>query len=221
MRFFTYSVGLFALAVLLPIPLMSGEFKLEPGFTLLFNGKNLNGWREKKITTKDKANLVFQKFGSDIDPDKLAEEIKKIEQTPVLDGKTEAYKGRFKVLDGRLVYDPKVGGDRYIETVKEFAKDVHFKFDFKPGPKCNNDVLFRGTKFDIILQPDEKKQTKETKNVKLGEWVTFELIAKGDKIEHKIAGETVRTSKAAAKASALMLRAEFGAIEIKNIRAKE
>ena len=49
MRIFTYSLFLFGLVLLLPIPLMSaGEFKLEPGFTLLFNGKNLDGWREAK-----------------------------------------------------------------------------------------------------------------------------------------------------------------------------
>ncbi len=40
-------------------------------------------------------------------------------------------------------------------------------------------------------------------------------------IEHKINGETVRTSKARAGATPFKLRAEHGAIEIKNIRAKE
>lgn len=187
MRLFTYSLVLFALAVLLPIPVMSaGEFKLEPGFTLLFNGKNLDGWREKKA--KD-----------------------------TLEGKTEAFKGRFKVADGILVYDPKVGGDKYIETIKEFAKDVHFKFDFKPGPKCNNDVLFRGKKFDII--PGKKG---ELDNVKEGEWYLFELIATGEVLEYKINGVTSRTTKGAkATPSTFILRAEFGAIEIKNIRVKE
>jgi hypothetical protein len=108
-----------------------------------------------------------------------------------------------------------VGGDRYIETVKEFSKDVHFKFDFKPGPKCNNDILFRGTKFDII--PGNKENAK----VKEGEWYTFELVAEGDKIEHKINGVTARTTKAAGKASSFVLRAEIGAMQVKNIRVKE
>lgn len=171
-------------------PMSAGDFKLEKGFTLLFNGKNLDGWRERN--SKDN-----------------------------LDGKTEAFKGRFKVTDGVLVYDPAVGGDKYIETVKSFEKDVHFKFDFKAGAKCNNDVLFRGTKFDIILPADEKKANKENKHVKLGEWATFELVAKDGTIEHKINGETVRTTKSPLKASTLVLRAEFGAIEVKNIRVKE
>jgi hypothetical protein len=56
--------------------LTSGEFKLEPGFTLLFNGKNLDGWRERK--SKD-----------------------------TLEGKVEAFKGRFKVIEGVIDYDPR------------------------------------------------------------------------------------------------------------------
>src|SRR5260370_33783427 len=136
------------------------DFKLEAGFTLLFNGKNLDGWKEAS------------------------------QKKEALDGKTEAYNGRFKVVEGKLVYDPSVKGDLYIETTREFAGDVHIKFDFKPGPQCNNDLFLRGTKFDII------PGNKEHKNVKEGEWYTFEIVITGDKIEHRINGETVRTSRA-------------------------
>jgi Domain of Unknown Function (DUF1080) len=187
MRVLSYAlllVGVGALLIALPCA-DAGDFKLEPGFTLLFNGKTLDGWRQKS----DKAPL---------------------------EGKTHAYDGRFKVNAGILVYDPAVRGDRYIETTKEFASDVHFKFDFKPGPKCNNDILFRGKKFDII--PGDK----ETKNVKEGEWHTFELTATGNTLQYKINGEAVRTtSKVKATASTFVLRAELGVIQIKNIRVKE
>jgi len=159
----------------------------EPGFTLLFNGKNLDGWKE--ASGKKEA----------------------------LDGKTEAYGGRFKVVEGRLVLDPEVKGDLHLETTKTFAKDVHIKFEFKAGPKCNNDLFLRGTKFDIV------PGNKENKNVKEGEWYTLEIVVTGDKIEHKIAGETARSAnlKADAAASSFRIRAEFGALEIKNIRVKE
>ena len=173
--------------LLAPLPYLSaGEFKLEPGFTLLFNGKNLDGWKEASGKNKES-----------------------------LEGKTEAYKGRFKVVAGSLVYDPAVKGDLHIETTKEFGKDVTIKFDFKPGPKCNNDLFLRGTKFDIV------PGNKENKNVKEGEWYAFEIVVKGDKIEHKINGETARTSKAGSKATPFKLRAEFGVIEVKNLRYKE
>src|SRR5581483_127260 len=124
MRMFCATAAVFAL---LASHSHAEDFKLEPGFTLLFNGKNLDGWKE---ASKKKESL---------------------------DGKTEAYNGRFKVTDGRLVYDPEVKGDLYIETAKEFGKDVHIKFDFKAGPKCNNDVFLRGTKFDIIPANKENK----------------------------------------------------------------
>jgi hypothetical protein len=177
---------LLSLTLLLPLPAgPADKFKLEPGFKLLFNGKNLDGWRE---ASGKKASL---------------------------EGKTEAYKGRFKVVEGKLVYDPAVKGDRYIETIKEFSKDVHIKFDFKPGAKCNNDLFLRGTKFDII------PGNRENKNVKEGEWHTFEIVVTGNKIEHKINGVTARTSRAGAKGTSFKLRAEFGAIELKNIRVKE
>jgi Domain of Unknown Function (DUF1080) len=175
-----------SLFLLLPLPATSVEkdIKLEPGFEYIFNGKNLDGWKE---------------VGG--------------KEPPALDGKTEAYMGRFKVADGKLIYDPAVKGDKYIETAKAYG-DVQIRFDFKAGPKCNNDVLFRGTKFDIV------PGNKENKTVKEGEWSTFELIAVGDKIEHKINNETVRTTALKVKSTPFKLRAEFGAIEIKNIRAK-
>ena len=132
------------------------EFKPEPGFTLLFNGKNLDGWKEASGKKES------------------------------LDGKAEAYGGRFKVAEGRLILDPEVKGDLHLETVRTFAKDVHIKFDFKAGPKCNNDLFLRGTKFDIV------PGNKENKNVKEGEWTSFEIVVTGDKLEHKVGGETAR-----------------------------
>jgi hypothetical protein len=172
------------------LAVLSAQDKPEAGFAPLFNGKNLDGWREASNKKDAPAGAA-------------------------LDGKVDAFGGRFKVADGLLVIDPAVKGDRYIETTREFGKDVHIKFEFKPGPKCNNDVFLRGGKFDIV--PGKK----ENKNVKEGEWCTFEIVVVGTKMEHKINGETARTSAAGEKATPLKLRAEFGALEVKNVRVKE
>ena len=186
MRILSYALFLCGLAVLLPMPrVLAGDFKLEDGFKLIFNGKDLDGWQPKGKK------------------DSLA-------------GKTDAFKGRFKVKDGTILVDYETKANSYLETTHRYAKDAHFKFDFKAGAGCNNDILFRGTKFDIVPGKGE------TKDVKEGEWLTYELIAVGDKIEHKINGKTVRAAKAAkAVESTFVLRAEFGVIEYKNIRVKE
>lgn len=157
------------------------DFKLEPDFTLLFNGKNLDGWKTRN--------------------------------GEALDGKTEAANGRFKVSDGHLVIDPKVKGDVVINTAKEWGKDVHIKFEFLPGPGCNNDLYFRGLKFDL------KKS--DVKNLKEGEWNEFEIVVRGDKAEFKCNGETLRTANAKAGNTPLGLRAEFGPVQLRRIRIKE
>src|SRR5438045_5615894 len=95
------------------------DFKPEPGFKLIFNGKNLDGWQTKAA-------------GKDGKP-------------MPLDGKTDAFDKRFVVKDGELVIDPTVKGDRYIETAQPLGGDFTLRFDFKPDEKCNNDLLFRGT----------------------------------------------------------------------------
>lgn len=155
--------------------------KTEEGFTPLFNGKDLTGWKMKKGGAS-------------------------------LDAKTEAANNRFKVADGILVIDPAVKGDVTIESAKTFEKDVHLKFEFLPDAKCNNDLFLRGIKFDI-KKPDVK--------FKEGEWQLFEIVLKGDKAEFKLNGETIKTVAAKPGATPLGVRAEIGAIQIRNARYKE
>ena len=173
--------------VLAVIFVASWTAQAEPGFKPLFNGKSLDGWKEASGRKE------------------------------ALEGKTEAYGGRFKVVEDRLVLAPAVKGDLHLETGQSFAGDVHIKFEFKAGPKCNNDLFLRGTKFDIV------PGNKENKNVKEGEWVAFEIVVTGDKIEHRVGGETARTAtlKPDAPATPFRIRAEFGELEIRNLRAKE
>lgn len=166
--------------------LRAGGDKTEAGYTPLFNGKDLTGWKAKKGNEP-------------------------------LDGKTEAYKGRFKVQDGQIVIDFQVKGDSYIYTTKEFPKDVTIKIDFNPtfaadNTSCNNDILFHGSKFDIV---------KTLKGVKDKEWNELEITVKGGKASFKVNGVEQKAAANKGATNNLTLRAEFGTIKYKNIRAKE
>ena len=174
------------------------EFKPEAGFKLIFNGKNLDGWQTQAETKKDK--------------DGNKTEIKSV----ALEGKTEAYDKRFVVKDGELVIDYKVKGNRYIETVQQFSGDFTVRYDFKPEEGCNNDTLLIGTKFDIVT---DAKTT--TKGVKRGEWNKMEIVVKSGSADFVINGEKVATQKLKGEKGPLVLRAEFGPITYKNIRASE
>src|SRR5947209_4347407 len=81
--------------------------KPEPGYTSLFNGKDLTGWHYR---------------------------IKKGEKEP-LDGKTETSDKRFQVADGVIVANPKdvhgKGGIKDIYTNKDFDGNFHLKLEFR------------------------------------------------------------------------------------------
>lgn len=172
-----------AAVVLLLAAPLAADDAIEPGFKALLNGKDLTGWK-----TKGKPGES-------------------------LDGKTEAYKGRFKVSkDGTLVIDPAVKGDVRIETAEEFEKAVTIRFEFRPGTGCNNDLFLFGSKFDI--------NPAQLKMVKVGEWNTMEIAAAGGTNVFKINGETARSEKAKAEKSPFEIRAEFGPVEIRKMRVK-
>ncbi len=177
---FRLAAGFLLSVLCLGTALPADDFKPEPGFTPLFTGDTLDGWKLKG---------------------------------EALDGKTEAANKRFAVKDSALVIDPKVKGDLKLETAKEFEGDVHLKFDFKPGAGCNNDVFFRGTKFDL------KKA--DLKAMKEGEWNAFEVVVVGDTAEFLCNAESVKKTKVKAGKSPLGIRAEFGPVEIRRIRVKE
>jgi hypothetical protein len=119
---------------------------------------------------------------------------------------------RFIIKDGNLVIDPKVKGDLTINTVQDFEKDVHIKFEYKPDAKCNNDLFLRGMKFDI------KKG--DVKNIKFDDWNSFEIILKGDSAEFKNNGELQKMIKTKPGKTPFGIRAENGGIEIKNLQYK-
>jgi len=166
--------------VLLPAQ-AADDFKLEDGFTALFNGKDLDGWR----LVKGKESLA---------------------------GKTETATKRFVVGESTLSVDGKVKGDITIETEKQFDKDAHIKFDFRPGKGCNNDLYFRGLKFDLKIS--------DVKNMKEGEWNSFEIIVTGDEAEFKNNGESIKKAKAKPGATSFGIRAEFGPIDVRRVRIR-
>src|SRR5215213_3266460 len=84
------------------------EFKLEEGFKLIFDGKDLSGWKVRKYSQKSAESVA-------------------------VDGKADAADKRFVVTDKKIVVDAKVKGDMVLETAKSFDKDVHIKFDYLPA----------------------------------------------------------------------------------------
>lgn len=163
------------------------DFKLEEGFTLLV-GKDLSGWTLRKYSDKS---------GKSED----------------LDGKAEAAGKRYVVTDGgTLKIDPKVKGDMIIETKKTFAGDVNLRFQFKGDAECNNDLLFRGQKFDINVKALKLKEN---------DWHDLEINIKGDTMQYILDKQVVKSAKVKPEGTVFGIRAEFGGIEIRHLRVSD
>jgi len=129
-----------------------------------------------------------------------------------LEGQAEAYKGRFVVREGVLILDPQVKGDVTIQTVEKFGGDLDLKFEFQPGPGCNNDLFLRGIKFDITKA--------NVKNLVEGEWNRFEIVIRGDQAEFRNNGELQRTATAKPEPTPFGIRAEFKDIRFRRLQVK-
>jgi hypothetical protein len=105
-------------------PERAEQGKLPPGFTVLFNGRDLTGWHGLK--TMDPR--AFKTLSAD-EKAKLLEE-----------GAIDAKK-HWRVEDGVIVND---GQGVYLTTDKDYG-DIELLIDFKIGPKGDSGIYLRAT----------------------------------------------------------------------------
>ncbi len=172
--------------------LRSDEFKVEEGYTPLFNGKDLTGWRYGKKGEGD------------------------------LSGKAETPDGRFKIADGAIVALEKdssgKGGIRDLYTLVEFDKDFHLKLEFRAGLKADSGVYIRGPQLQIrdFVRRGEQKQLTKFKN---DDWNELDITVTGTDAVCTLNGEMLGKMKIPAKGP-IGLQAESGKFEYRRIRIK-
>ena len=173
----------------------------EDGYTNLFNGKDLTGW----------------KYG-DVPP-------KKKPPTEVLDGKTASSDKRFEVKDGMIVANPGKGGNMAIYTAQEFNKDFNLKLEFRTGTenkRNNSGVFIRGPQLQLdgVTEGGLTKVFKNLKNFKPGDWNEIDITVNGTVAVCKCNGEFVTKMKMPATGT-IGLQSEIGVFEFRKIRIKE
>jgi len=190
----TSRVVLLLLALAFPFVAHShGEdFKPEEGYSLLFNGKDLSGWR-------------YGKKGE-----------------PALDGKAETPDGRFKVVDAAVIALEKdaagKGGIRDLYTVQEFDKDFHLKLEFRAGLKADSGVYIRGPQLQVrdFIRRGEQKQLTKFKN---DDWNELDITVTGAEAVCLLNGEMLSKIKVPAKGP-IGLQAESGKFEYRRVRVR-
>lgn len=150
-----------------------------PGFTALFNGKDLTGWQ----------GLVELPDRKKFKPEELAARQK---------AANEKFLPHWTVHDGILQYD---GKGQSLQTAKDYG-NFELWVDWKIDKKGDSGIYVRGNPQVQIwdnpegsggLYNNQKNPRKPLKaaDKPVGEWNTFRILMKGDKVTVYLNGELV------------------------------
>ena len=169
--------------------------KSEEGFTPLFNGKDLTGWR---YTSAKKEPL---------------------------EGKTETPDGRISVENGVIIAHAKdkngKGGIRDLYTLKTFDKDFILRLEFRAAPKADSGVYIRGPQLQVRDYPAAGPY--KPKSFKKGDWNDLQIVVKAGAVTTTVNGKkltakdvlelTVKDGKPAARLNGKDV--EVAAVQVK------
>jgi hypothetical protein len=170
-------------------PLRAADSALPAGFTALFNGKDLTGW--KGLVADPPARVKMT-------PEQLAEAQAKADKA--------AFE-HWKVVDGVIVYD---GKNNSLCTAKDYG-DFEMYVDWKIEPHGDSGIYLRGSPQVQIWDPHTKpthagsqfgsgglynNQKNPSKPLvvadnPIGQWNTFYIKMVGDKVTVKLNGKLV------------------------------
>jgi hypothetical protein len=201
MRLHHLSIAFLTLAV--GGPVYADDWKPDPGFKSLFNGKDLSGWcfRAKVDRKSPKVGEVVEKF----------------------DGKTQSSDdGRFSAKDGILTVNFPKGKERLIaqlDTVEEFPKDFVLKLEFRASVNADSGIFVRRPQLQcrdyLVAGP-----YKELKAYKAQDWNQIEIAVKGRTARCTCNGELLEAALEVPETGPIGLEGDRGQMEYRHIQIK-
>jgi hypothetical protein len=137
------------------------EWKPEEGFSLLFNGKDLTGW----------------KYGSEALDGKTETEDRRFQ---VVDGAIVANE---KDAAGK-------GGIKNLYTAASFDRDFQVKLEFRAGPRSDSGVYVRGPQLQVrdFFRLNQQKQLTKFRN---DDWNELDITVKAGVVTTTVNGKAV------------------------------
>ena len=183
----------------LAIAASAADFKLEPGFTSLFNGKDLTGWCYRDgAKTDEKVAVAF-------------------------DGKAAATDGRFSAKDGILIVHPRMPRlAQKIWTTQEFPKDFVLKLEFRAAVNADSGIFVRKPQLQcrdyLVAGPDKYKALKK---YRAQDWNEIEIVVTGGVARCTCNGELLEEAMKVPATGPIGLEGDVGQMEYRRIRIKE
>jgi lysophospholipase L1-like esterase len=189
-------------------------FVIEPGFTSLFNGKDLTGWGYQPTTPQMmKSRARWRKNNPDAPPWPIIKE-------PIsFDGKTSTPDGRYVAMNGRLIVTTPPEGRRIQQlwTTKEFGDDFVLKLEFRATPNADSGVFVRKPQLqcrDFTLAGPWK----DLKGYRPQGWNELLINVKGEVAHCTCNGEVLNAEFKVPASGPIGLEGDRGQVEYRRIR---
>ncbi len=178
------------------------EFKLEPGFVSLFNGKDLTGWGFR--------------------PTKPRKGRPGIKEPITFDGKASSNDGRYRAVNGRLVVTTPAEGRRVQQlwTTQDFPHDFVLKLEFRATPYADSGVFIRRPQLQCRDYRLAGPYTELKKYVPQG-WNEIVVTVKDNVAHCTCNGELLNATLALPETGGIGLEGDRGQMEYRRIRLKK
>ncbi|MCH2203133.1 MAG: GDSL-type esterase/lipase family protein [Fuerstiella sp.] len=168
------------------------DFRIEPGFRSLFNGRDLTGWGFRPKENKP------QYFSSTSTPD-----------------------GRYVALNGRLIVTTPAEGRRFQQlwTKEEFRGDFTLKLEFRATPNADSGVFIRRPQLqcrDYVLAGPYT----ELKKYRQQDWNKLVVVVDDNVAHCTCNGEVLETKFKLPESGPIGLEGDRGQMEYRRIRIR-
>ncbi len=191
-------------------------FTPEPGFTMLFNGRDLTGWGFRPTPAQDIENA--RKWQA-TDPHAAAWPV--VRKAQKFSRKTTTPDGRYRALHGRLVVatPPEYRKIQALWTTKEFAGDFELRLEFRATPNADSGVYIRGPQLqcrDYLLAGPYK----QLQRYKAQDWNELVVVVRDGKAHCTCNGEVLEDAMPVPAKGPIGLEGDRGQMEYRRIRIK-
>jgi len=192
------------------------DFQPEPGYELLFNGRDLTGWgfrrtadavREsaKKWMARDPEGVVWPFVDADV----------------AFAGERQSPDGRYRAINGRLVVATPAEGRRIQQlwTVREFPEDFTLKLEFRATPNADSGVFLREPQLqcrDFVLAGPWK----DLQKYRAGDWNELVVEVRGGMAIATCNGEVLGDPVKLPATGPIGLEGDRGQMEYRRIRIR-
>lgn len=192
------------------------EFTPEAGFTSLFNGHDLTGWRFR--VTPESAREGARRW-MERNPGKVVWPF--VDKEEAFDGRSQTPDGRYRAINGRLVVATPAEGRRIQQlwTTAEFGGDFTLRLEFRATPNADSGVFLRDPQLQCRDFP-LAGPWKDLQKFRSGDWNQMEVVVRGGEARCTCNGEVLEEAMKLPESGPIGLEGDRGQMEYRRIRVR-